>query len=211
MLTRVIALLCTALLLSGCAIPRTVDSTVQTYSTLSAMPQPPTYRLAQLPSQQADARNFVAVAPLVHAALARVGLQRDDAAPRLIAEFEVQLRTGYLQGPWYPESPWGPGWNGSFGVAYGSGFGAGFGWGGGLRAGMMLRDLPPTIYRHEVRLLLRDAQTQETVYETSAFNEDVWTRTPTVFGVLLDAALMGFPRPPQGPRNVRLPLNPQDR
>ena len=204
MMTRLIAVLCTALMLGGCAMVRTVDSTVQTYSTLAAIPQPPTYRLAELPSQQAHPRSFAALVPLAHAALARAGLQRDDAAPGLIAEFEVRMRTGYLQGPWYPEGPWGGGWGSNL---HGS-FGVGYGMGGGLRAGMMLRDMPPTIYRHEVRLVLRDAQTQQTVYETSAFNEDVWTDTPTVFGVLLDAALIGFPHPPEGPRNVRLPLNP---
>lgn len=210
MLTRWTGLLLSTLLLSACALPRTVDSTVQTYSTLAGLPQPPTYRLMELPSQQADPHGFAAIAPLVHAALERVGLQRDDTAPRLIAEVDVGMRTGYLQGPWYPNGPWGggwgPGWNGSFGVAYG----AGMGWGGGLRAGALLRDLPPTIYRHEVRLVLRDAQTQQTVYETSAFNEDVWTDTPTVFGVLLNAALMGFPHPPKGARNVRLPLRPPE-
>ena len=206
MLKRLIAVLGAALLVAGCAVPRTVDSTVQSYSTLTTLPRPPTYRLAELPSQQADPRSFLAVAPQVHGALQRVGLQRDDAAPRLIAEFEVRMRSGYMQGPWYPYGPWGggwgPGWHGGLGIGYGAG------WGGGLRAGMMLRELPPTIYRHEIRLLLRDAKTQQTVYETSAFNEDVWTETPAVFAVLLDAALIGFPQPPQGPRNVRLPLDP---
>ena len=46
------------------------------------------------------------------------------------------------------------------------------------------------------------------VYETSALFEDVWTDDPAVFGVLFDAALSGFPQPPQGPRQVRLPLAP---
>ncbi len=206
MLTRWMGLLLICVLLSACAVPRTVDSTVQTYSTLAGLPQPPTYRLMELPSQQANPRSFATIAPLAHASLARVGLQRDDAAPRLIAEVEVGMRTGYLQGPWYPNGPWG----GSWGPGWSDSFGAGYGWGGGLRAGALLRDMPPTIYRHEVRLVLRDAQTQHTVYETSAFNEDVWTDTPTVFGVLLDAALAGFPNPPEGPRNVRFPLRPNE-
>ena len=68
------------------------------------------------------------------------------------------------------------------------------------------REMPPLLYRHEVRLVLRDAATQQTVYETSASNEDVWTDTPRIFGVLFDAALAGFPTPPAGPRQVRLPM-----
>lgn len=207
MLTRWTGCFLIAVLLSACGLPRTVDSTVQTYSTLATLPQPPTYRLLALPSQQADPRAFAAIAPLAHAALARAGLQRDDAAPRLLAEIDVGMRTGYLQGPWYPTGPWGGGWGPGWSSSLG--YGVGYGWGGGLRAGALLRDTPPTIYRHDVRLVLRDALTQQTVYETSAFNEDVWTDTPTVFGVLLDAALAGFPRPPEGPRHVRLPLRPE--
>ena len=70
----------------------------------------------------------------------------------------------------------------------------------------MLRDMPPTLYRNEVSVVLRDAATQKTVYETSANNEDVWTDAPRIFGVLFDAALAGFPTPAAGPRQVRLPL-----
>ena len=53
---------------------------------------------------------------------------------------------------------------------------------------------------------MRDANTQAVVYETSAVHEDVWVSDPAVYGVLFDAALDGFPKPPQGPRQVRLPL-----
>jgi hypothetical protein len=72
----------------------------------------------------------------------------------------------------------------------------------------MLREMPPVLYRNEVSVVLRDAATQKTVYETSASNEDVWTDAPRIFGVLLDAALAGFPTPPVGPRQIRLPLLP---
>ena len=68
--------------------------------------------------------------------------------------------------------------------------------------------MPPTLYRNEVSVVLRDAATQKTVYETSASNEDVWTDAPRIFGVLFDAALAGFPTPPAGARQVHLPLVP---
>ena len=50
------------------------------------------------------------------------------------------------------------------------------------------------------------ATAQAVVYETSAVHEDVWVSDPADYGVLFDAALDGFPKPPQGPRQVRLPL-----
>ena len=94
-----------------------------------------------------------------------------------------------------------------------SAWGWGPGWGGRypLRAGMMLREQPPTLQRREVSLVLRDTATQQVVYETSALHEDVWTDDPAIFGVLFDAALSGFPQPPGGPRQVRLPLVPPAR
>ena len=194
MFVRLVAVLWTALALAGCAVQRTVDSQVQSWSTLASLPQPPTYRLDLLPSQQ-QSRAFDAIVPMAHAALARAGLQQDDAAPRLIAEIGVRTGTALADGPWYPYGPWG-------------GWGGGFGWGhhSDMRAGWMLREMPPTLYRNEVSVILRDAATQKTVYETSASNEDVWTDAPRIFGVLFDAALAGFPTPPAGARQVRLPL-----
>jgi hypothetical protein len=70
----------------------------------------------------------------------------------------------------------------------------------------MLREMPPTLHRREASLVLRDAATQQVVYETSALHEDVWTDDPALFGVLFDAALSGFPQPPAGPRQVHTPM-----
>lgn len=195
LLLRCLMLLLATAVLGGCAVQRSVDSTVQAYSTLATLPAPPSYRLELLPSQQAERAAYAPIAALVHAALARAGLQRDDAAPRWIAEIGVRTGTAYADGPWYPHGPWG-GWGGWGGWGHRS----------GLRAGWMLREMPPLLYRHEVRLVLRDAATQQTVYETSARNEDVWTDTPRIFGVLFDAALAGFPTPPAAERQVRLPM-----
>jgi hypothetical protein len=71
---------------------------------------------------------------------------------------------------------------------------------------MMLREMPPTLHRREASVVLRDAATQQVVYETSALHEDVWTDDPAIFGVLFDAALSGFPQPPAGPRQVHTPM-----
>lgn len=65
---------------------------------------------------------------------------------------------------------------------------------------------PAPLHRRVVSIVMRDARTQEVVYETSAVHEDVWVSDPAVYGVLFDAALTGFPQPPQGPRQVRIPL-----
>ena len=187
----ILALCATAALLAGCAGPRLVQSDVSSYSTLTALPSPPTYRFERLPSQQLHAAAFAPIEAQAEAALARVGLRRDDAHPGLVAQLGVEA--GYATPrawPYYGPDPF----YGRWGMGYGRGWGWGAGW---------MMDAPPTLYHRKVSLVLRNAQTQQVVYETSATYEDVWTKDPAIYGVLFDQALSGFPQPPQGPRSVR--------
>ncbi|PJI99268.1 uncharacterized protein DUF4136 [Acidovorax sp. 69] len=179
--------------LAGCSTTRLVDGQVQSFSTLAAVPAPATYRIERLPSQQTPA--FDAVATLAEQALTRVGLQRDDAAPRLVVQLGVQAEAVPRHDPFqsYGPGPWG----------FGGWYGRGWGLHGSWRFGE-----PTPLHRRAVSILMRDATTQAVVYETSAVHEDVWVSDPVVYGVLFDAALTGFPLPPQGPRQVRLPLVP---
>ena len=181
-------ILCTAAaVLAGCSTgPRIVEGQVQSFSTLVAMPAPATYRLERLPSQQTP--SFEPIAALAEQALARVGLTRDDAAPRLLVQIGVQADTVPRYDPY-------PAW----------GFGGWYGRGWGMQGAWRFGELPP-LHRRAVSLMVRDAATQTVVYETSAVHEDVWVSDPAVFGVLFDAALNGFPKPPPGGRQVRLPL-----
>ena len=181
-------ILCTAAaVLAGCSTgPRIVEGQVQSFSTLAAMPAPATYRLERLPSQQTP--SFEPIAALAEQALARVGLTRDDAAPRLLVQIGVQADTVPRYDPY-------PAW----------GFGGWYGRGWGMQGAWRFGELPP-LHRRAVSLMVRDAATQTVVYETSAVHEDVWVSDPAVFGVLFDAALNGFPKPPPGGREVRLPL-----
>lgn len=189
-------------LLAGCSTSRIVDGRVQSFSTLNALPSPATYRLERLPSQQTP--SFDPIAQLAEQALARVGLQRDDAgAPRLLVQIGVQADNVPRADPWaYPYGP--HGFYGPSPWAFGGGwYGRGWGMGGIWRMGG-----PTPLHRRAVSLVMRDAQTQAVVYETSAVHEDVWVNDPAVYGVLLDAALQGFPQPPHGPRQVHLPFTP---
>ncbi|HDS1774998.1 hypothetical protein NPS33_24665 [Pseudomonas putida] len=186
-------------LLAGCAGPRLVESDVSSFSTLSSLPSPPTYRIDRLPSQQAHAAAFAPIEAQADQALARVGLRRDDAHPRLLAQLGAE--GGYTRPrdwPYYSPDPF-----------YGR-FGWGLGYGGrwGMSMGWMM-DSPPTLYHRKVSLVLRDAASQQVVYETSAVYEDVWTDDPAIYGVLFNHALTGFPRPPAGPRKVRTEITPQ--
>ena len=131
-------------------------------------------------------------------ALARAGLQRDDAAPRLLVQLGVQADAVPRYDPFRPYGPYGPGpWG--MGGWYGRGWGV---------HGMWRFGEPTPLHRRAVSIVMRDASTQAVVYETSAVHEDVWVSDPAVYGVLFDAALNGFPKPPEGPRQVRIPLAP---
>lgn len=183
------ALCAAAALLAGCAGPRLVESDVRSYSTLAVLPNPPTYRIEHLPSQQLHAAAFAPIEEQAVGALARVGLRRDEARPSLVAQLGAE--GGYATPrawPYYSADPF----YGRWGMGYGRGWG-----------GNWMMDTPPTLYHRKVSLVLRNAQTQQVVYETSATYEDVWTKDPAIYGVLFDQALSGFPQPPQGPRSVR--------
>ena len=192
-----IALTATALL-AGCSTVREVNSTVQSYSSLGAIPAPPTYRLETLPSQQGQL-SFPAIEAQAQQALARVGLTRDDARASLVVQISAVARYArdYASWPYY-DPYWGPRWG--WGMSYGRGWGWGFG-------GGMFNE-PPLEYYRAVSLVMRDIKTQQIVYETSAQRQDVWTDDPAIFGILFDAALTGFPNPPKGTRMVRTTIGP---
>lgn len=98
----------TAALLAGCASTRAVDSAVQSYSTLTALPTPPTYRLELLPSQKAEAASFSAIEAQAQESLQKVGLQRDDQTGGLIVQIGAQAR--YTSPEYWPYGPYGRPW-----------------------------------------------------------------------------------------------------
>ena len=186
-------LLCAALWLTGCASTRLVDSDVQSFSQLAGAPARATYSFERLPSQQAQGAQQSAVEDQARLALAKVGLRQDSAAP--FYRVQAHARTDLLA---YPDYWDGPGW--------GWGGWGGLGGGRGFYGGLSMRFPPPTLYRREVGLILREAATGNVVYETRAVHEGVWTDNPAVFAAMFDAALNGFPTPPTGPRRIVLEI-----
>jgi len=186
-----------AAVLMGCSsAPRIVEGQVQSFSTLAALPTPATYRIERLPSQQTP--SFDPIATLADQALVRAGLQRDETAPRLLVQIGAHADAVPRHDPFHPYGSYGP---------YPWGFGGWYGRGWGMQ-GVWRFSEPTPLHRRAVSIVLRDAATQAVVYETSAVHEDVWVSDPAVYGVLFDAALTGFPKPPGGVRQVRLPLAP---
>lgn len=186
--------------LAGCATgPREVATEVHTYARMDGVQLPATYRMELLPSQSQQA-SFARIEAAAEQSLRRVGLVRDprpDLA-RLVVQVGASSYQGRARHPAYDH--YGP--RPSFG--WGIGYGGRGGWGGGVGFGMgMMLDTPPMVYNRAVKLVLRDPASQQIVYETSAEYDEVWMDDQLIWGLLFDAALSGFPHPPQGARQVR--------
>ena len=188
--------------LTGCASMRLIDSDV--VSVAAAPPgvslQGAKYRFERLPSQVHNPEAGLAEQQ-AQAAMTAVGLVRNDAAASLSVMVGIS-GTQYLADPW--GRPLGTGWTPYGNIAIGSGFGRNFGSHIGLGVGM--RFPPPTHYRREVSVVMRDLKSGQVVYETRASHAGPWSDSVPIFATLFQAALANFPNPPAGPRRVNIEL-----
>jgi len=193
----------TLALLGGCATSWTVDSDVSTFSRIAAPASPATYRFERLPSQQAEQAGQASLEALAAAAMARVGLQRDEANPRYSAQIgaNVSVQFSPWVDPWLYSGAWGPRYYpyGRFYGGVGFGYGGWGGWGGGFAP------FPPAAnpwYVRSVSVVLRELPGGQVVYETRAQNDGPYGGNEPILGALFEAAMQGFPHPPAGTRRV---------
>lgn len=186
--------LCLAVsLLAGCASTFLVDSNVQSFSSLTALPAQPSYRFERLPSQQEPGQ--AQLEAMADAALHRAGLRRDDANPRYAVQVSGRLQP--MLSPWADPWRWGGGW----GIGYHRrGLGLGFGgpWGG----------MESPWYHREVAVVVRELPSNRVVFESHASHEGPWLDNNTVFPAMFQAAMQGFPNPPPGLRRVDVQVGP---
>jgi hypothetical protein len=213
---RLLLALVATFALAGCATRWVVDSEVRTFSSIGPVPPGATYRFDRLPSQQASEASQLQLEAMAGAALESVGLRRDDANPRYAAQIGARVTTEfspwadpwfYGGGPWvwgpYPRygGPWGYGGYGGYGR-----YGYGRGWYGGGWYGPAFPPAASPWYLREVSLVLRELPSNRVVYETHARNDGPYTTSANVLPVMFQAALQGFPNPPQGDRRVDLEI-----
>jgi hypothetical protein len=194
---RLLALLVLPLLLTGCGGMRLVDAQVQATATSTAVDTTGRYRFERLPSQ-VDQPLTSQVEAVAQVALAQVGLLRNDTAAR------YSVLPGARVQP-YTTDPWGDPWGRAPGVGpYGQvviGTGS-----AGSMVGWGMRFPPPTYYRYEISLLLRDLQSGQVVYETRATHSGPWADNANILPALFEAALKDFPTPPAGIRQVNIEI-----
>jgi hypothetical protein len=186
-----------AALLTGCAGMRVVDSQVLALANVppGMQLQGAKYRFERLPSQVGNPEAGLAEQQ-AEQALTAVGLVRDDAAA------QISVLVGF-QGTQYLADARGSPYPGTYGSIS---IGRGVPWGSGVGVGMGMRFPPPTHYRREVSLILRDLKSGQVVYETHATHDGPWSDNPTIFTILFKAALAHFPNPPAGPQRVNIDI-----
>jgi Domain of unknown function (DUF4136) len=205
-----IFLIVLVILLSGCSGLRIVDSQVNAFSQLHAAPAAgAAWAFERLPSQQ----NLESVAQIrrttLEAAamrqLASVGFAPAPAASGAAVQYTVQVsaRTQRLAyGPFDHPEP------GDFGHPFGGLAGRDYvvtGSGRVIYSPLWPRHNLPW-YVREVALLIRDASSKAIVYETQAKHEGRWADDDAVLPAMLQAALQGFPKPPDGLRMVNIEI-----
>ena len=180
--------------LSGCASTRVVDSEVQSFSKMSALPAAATYRFERLPSQQSYGEGQAQLEKLVQTTLAKNGFTRlgeRDGAPAYTVQIGVRTQRA-ARSPWEDAAP--------------SSFGLGREWVVGANGQLMQLAPMPRVelpwFQREVSLLIRDAANNQVVYETQAVHGGRWADGAAVLPAMFTAALSGFPSPPGGPRKV---------
>lgn len=201
---RLATLLTAALLLAGCSGMRLVESQVRTSkpSETAAIETGARYRFERLPSQT-DPTETDSVEAIAEAELTEVGLVHDDKAARYSVQITTRMEA-YLVDDWgrpYGGSPYNGRYYGSIMLGNGRYYG-----GPVFGMGMGMRFPPPSQYRHEVVLLLRDLQNNQVVYETRATHEGPWNDRYNILRATLAAALKDFPTPPTGPRQVKVEI-----
>lgn len=201
------------LFLAGCSTVRVIDSDVTAFQTWKTAPPGPgtPYRFERLPSQQATAAQQGVIEAAARPALAKVGLVPNDTAPRYSVQvlLNTQLVERVLADPF---GYGGYGGFGGFGGFPGHGrFGPGFYGHGGSRGASFGLAFPLWTYesatfKHELTVLMRDLATQQVAFETRALHFGPWNDSLNILPALLDAALRGFPQPPEGTRRINVEL-----
>lgn len=194
-----VAVLFVVLGLTGCGSMRVVDNDVRSYAAPPYILPGASYRFDRLPSQQAQAPRQSALETIAQQALAKVGLQRNDA----MASYGVEVSAGMKiepRSPW--DGPW-PGFNLGWNLGWGT-RGGSFMIGGGVPFMRGLYDSP--YYWRQVNVIIRRINSAQVVYETHASHDGPWPDSDAVLPAMLDAALKDFPTPPQGPRRVNIEI-----
>jgi len=187
---RLISVCLLPLLLAGCALPRMIDSDVQSYVGTAPAVSGASFRFDRLPSQQNTGGVQDQIEASAQTALEHVGMMRNDAAPRYLVQVQVGVET--MRNPHYrPPRPR---------LIVGA-------------DGRIYEEWPVFLnmetpwFRHSVKVLLRDTGNGQVAYETTAVFDGPWSDTLNLLPPMLEAALKDYPQPVRRRVVVELPAD----
>ncbi|OIN92896.1 MAG: hypothetical protein AUJ20_06060 [Comamonadaceae bacterium CG1_02_60_18] len=180
------ALLFVVFWVTGCASVRLLDTQVSSYAphTVAAGSQ---YQFERLPSQQVNPTAQTQLESWAQQALTQIGLKRSKTAALRVQVSAMQRQDTAVQRPGLPMH-----WGLSAGPAP-------------TRSGVVVplrgvrfaRFPEPPNYWRQVSLIMRDG-TGAVVFESHASHEGPWADSQAILPALFQAALQGFPNPPEG-------------
>jgi hypothetical protein len=180
------------LVLTGCSGMRIVDSDVRAFATGQGVSVPASYRFERLPSQQAQGEAQAQLEAVVQAELAKVGMQRDDITPQYSVAITLRVARD-PRAPWDDPPHWGGMLHHSVVITPN---------GTVLHYPIATVQFDSPYYRREVHLLVRRLSDGQLVFESRANHDGRWHDDEAVVPAMVEAALRGFPHPPQGVRRV---------
>jgi Domain of unknown function (DUF4136) len=177
-----------AALLSGCALPRMIDSDVQSYVGTVPAVSNASFRFDRLPSQQATHGVQDQIEAFAQTALEHVGMVRHEDAPRYLVQVLVGVET--MRNPYYrPPRPR---------LVMGT-------------DGRLHEEWPVFLsiespwYHHSIKVVLRDTGSGQVAYETTAVFDSPWSDTLNLLPPMLEAAFKDYPQPVRQRVVVELP------
>jgi hypothetical protein len=175
------------LLLAGCAMPRMIDSDVNSFAGTAPAVRGASFRFDRLPSQQNTGGVQDRIEAITQTALEHVGLTRNDAAPRYLVQVQFSAET--MRNPYYrPRTRLVVGADGRI-----------------YEEWPLFPDLNTPWFRHSVKLVLRDSGNGQAAYETTAVFDGPWSDTLNLLPPMLEAALQDYPQPMRRRVVVELP------
>lgn len=174
--------------LGGCALPRMIDSEVQSFAGASAPVAGTDFRFERLPSQERNNQQQEALESMAQEALERAGLLRRDAGGRYLVM--VGFSVDNIRNPYYrPQSPrFVMGNNGML-----------------MEVWPRMTDMEVPWFRHRLQLTLRDSTNGQLAFETTAVFDGPWSDTANLLPPMLEAALKDYPQTASRTVRVELP------
>lgn len=188
---RLILLVLIACIASGCASTSGWRVDVSSYTQWPEAKKPQTFAFERLPSQQSQLQRQTQLEAAALPALQSAGFEWESDANKADVLIQLSTNTAQLTPQVYPTTSF------SIGQYWGSRrHGGGLYW-----APSFGLNYAPTRYEHSASLLIRQANSNQILYETSA---SITTYAPDAnqWPVLFTAMLKDFPKPAISPRTV---------